>query len=282
MKRLTGIISVNAAIPASLVKAGTLLTGADQEQIDAYKRSMAADWDRNSTLIPVATDKNGKVTDFYNFSYTNPYDYVGRPAAAVFNAVNNGITKEEELSKIAFDAALDSGAEFFSPFMSEAIVSEKALDIIRNNTTFNRPIWRETDTLGTKVGKGFAHFADGLMPGFSPVDFTTSPTSIAPGSLSFTLRDFPRAVASAAMGDEELGVSKQGYRLDPAQEFTEALTGVKSIKPRTERVLYYRALEAARNVRDAAGIFNQVAKTRGNVDAETTTQAFITANEQRF
>lgn len=282
MKRLTGIISVNAAIPASLVKAGTLLTGADQEQIDAYKRSMAADWDRNSTLIPVATDKNGKVTDFYNFSYTNPYDYVGRPAAAVFNAVNNGITKEEDLSKIAFDASLDSGAEFFSPFMSEAIVSEKALDIIRNNTTFNRPIWRETDTLGTKVGKGFAHFADGLMPGFSPVDFTTSPTSIAPGSLSFTLRDFPRAVASAAMGDEELGVSKQGYRLDPAQEFTEALTGVKSIKPRTERVLYYRALEAARNVRDAAGIFNQVAKTRGNVDAETTTQAFITANEQRF
>ena len=282
MKRLTGIISVNAAIPASLVKAGTLLTGADQEQIDAYKRSMAADWDRNSTLIPVATDKNGKVTDFYNFSYTNPYDYVGRPAAAVFNAVNNGITKEEDLSKIAFDASLDSGAEFFSPFMSEAIVSEKALDIIRNNTTFNRPIWRETDTLGTKVGKGFAHFADGLMPGFSPVDFTTSPTSIAPGSLAFTLRDFPRAVASAAMGDEELGVSKQGYRLDPVQEFTEALTGVKSIKPRTERVLYYRALEAARNVRDAAGIFNQVAKTRGNVDAETTTQAFITANEQRF
>jgi hypothetical protein len=282
MKRLTGIISVNAAIPASLVKAGTLLTGADQEQIDAYKRSMAADWDRNSTLIPVATDKNGKVTDFYNFSYTNPYDYVGRPAAAVFNAVNNGITKEEDLSKIAFDASLDAGAEFFSPFMSEAIVSEKALDIIRNNTTFNRPIWRETDTLGTKVGKGFAHFVDGLMPGFSPVDLTTTPTSPFPGSLSFTLRDFPRAVASVATQDAQLGVSKQGYRLDPVQEFTEALTGVKSIKPRTERVLYYRALEAARNVRDAAGIFNQVAKTRGNVDAETTTQAFITANEQRF
>ncbi len=285
MKRLSGLVSVNAAIPASLVKAGTLLTGADQEQIDAYKRSMAADWDRNSTLIPVATDKNGKVTDFYNFSYTNPYDYVGRPAAAVFNAVNNGITKEEDLSTIAFNASLGEGGaarEFFSPFMSEAIVTEKALDILRNNTTFNRPIYRETDTLGTKFGKSFAHFVDGLMPGVSPVDLTTTPTSPFPGSLSFTLRDFPRAVASVAMGDAELGVSKQGYRLDPAQEFAEALTGVKSIKPRTERVLYYRALEAARNVRDAAGIFNQVAKTRGNVDAETTTQAFITANEQRF
>jgi len=285
MKRLAGIISVNAAIPASLVKAGTLLTGADQEQIDAYKRSMAADWDRNSTLIPVATDKDGKVTDFYNFSYTNPYDYIGRPAAAVFNAVNNGITKEEDLTTIAFNASVGKGGaarEFFSPFMSEAIVTEKFLDVIRNNTTFNRPIYREADTLGTKFGKSFAHLADGLMPGFSPIDITTSPTSIVPGSLSFTLRDFPRAVASVASGDAELGVSKQGYRLDSAQEFTEALTGVKSIKPRVERVLYYRALEAARNVRDAAGIFNQVAKTRGNVDAESTTQAFITANEQRF
>jgi DNA-binding transcriptional regulator YhcF (GntR family) len=100
--------------------------------------------------------------------------------------------------------------------------------------------------------------------------------------VSLSLRDFPKAVASIATQDAKLGVTKQGYRLDPVQEFTEALTGVKSIKPRTERVLYYRALEAGKNVRDAGGIFNQVAKTRGNVDAETTTQAFITANEQRF
>jgi hypothetical protein len=171
---LTGIISVNAAIPASLVTAGTLLTGADQDQIDAYKRSMAAEWDRNSTLIPLATDKNGKVTDFYNFSYTNPYDYVGRPAAAVFNAVNNGITKEEELSKIALNAATESTGEFFSPFMSESIITEKLFDLTRNRTTFNRPIYNETDPLGMKLGKSFAHLADGITPGFLPVDVTTS------------------------------------------------------------------------------------------------------------
>ena len=279
MKRLAGIISVNAAIPASLVTAGTLLTGANQDQIDAYKRSMAAEWDRNSTLIPLATDKNGKVTDFYNFSYTNPYDYVGRPAAAVFNAVNNGITKEEELSKIALNAATESTGEFFSPFMSESIITEKLFDLTRNRTTFNRPIYNETDPLGMKLGKSFAHLADGITPGFLPVDVTTSADSIAPGYLDVRMRDLPKAVASVVTGNEKLGVSRQGYRLDPAQEFTEALTGVKSIKPRTERVLYYRALEAARNVRDAAGIFNQVAKQRGSVDAETTTQAFITANE---
>jgi len=282
MRRLTGLMAVNAAIPLSLQAAGTILTGANQEQIYAYKRSMAADWDRNSTLIPIATDKNGKVTDFYNFSYTNPYDYVGRPVAAVFNAVNNGITKEADLSEIAFNASWDAGAEFFSPFMSESIITEKIVDLARNSTTFDRPIYREQDTLGTKIGKGFAHLADGIMPGISPVDVTTSPTSFMPFSVSLSLRDFPKAVASVATQDAKLGVTKQGYRLDPVQEFTEALTGVKSIKPRVDRVLYYRALEAGKNVRDAGGIFNQVAKTRGNVDAETTTQAFITANEQRF
>jgi hypothetical protein len=87
---------VNVAIPQSLAIAGTQLTGANEEQVQAYKRSMAADWDRNSTLIPIATDKDGNITDLYNFSYTNPYDYMKRPRSAVYNAVNNGITKEED------------------------------------------------------------------------------------------------------------------------------------------------------------------------------------------
>ena len=141
MKRLLGFTSVNVAIPQSLAIAGTQLTGANEEQVQAYKRSMAADWDRNSTLIPIATDKDGNITDLYNFSYTNPYDYLKRPFSAVYNAVNNGITKEEELSTIAFNAMYDSSAEFFSPFMSESIVTEKIADIARNKTSFNRPVW---------------------------------------------------------------------------------------------------------------------------------------------
>ncbi len=281
MKRLLGFTSVNVAIPQSLAIAGTQLTGANEEQVQAYKRSMAADWDRNSTLIPIATDKDGNITDLYNFSYTNPYDYLKRPFSAVYNAVNNGITKEEELSTIAFNAMYDSGAEFFSPFMSESIVTEKIADIARNRTSFNRPVWNESDTLGTKYAKGFAHLADGITPGISPVDIEADVDSPVLG-LNLRLRDFPRAVATVLPTDARLGVTKQGFAVDPAQEFTEALTGVKSLKPRVNRVLYYRALEAARNVRDSAAIFNQVAKQRGAVDAEKITQAYITANEQRF
>jgi len=281
MKRLLGFTSVNVAIPQSLAIAGTQLTGASEEQVQAYKRSMAADWDRNSTLIPIATDKDGNITDLYNFSYTNPYDYLKRPFSAVYNAVNNGITKEEELSTIAFNAMYDSSAEFFSPFMSESIVTEKIADMARNKTSFGRPIWRERDPLGTKFAKGFAHLSDGIMPGISPVDFEADVGSPVFG-LNLRLRDFPRAVATVLPTDARLGVTKQGFAIDPAQEFTEALTGVKSLKPRIDRVLYYRALEAGRGVRDAGGIFTSLAKQRGSVDAEKLTKAFITANEQRF
>ena len=280
MKRIVGLASVNVAIPQTLMIAGTQLTGASDEQVQAYKRSMAADWDRNSTLIPIATDKDGNITDLYNFSYTNPYDYVKRPVSAVFNAVQNGITKEEDLSTIALDAMYDSASEFFSPFMSESIMTEKLFDVMRNRTSFGRPVWREGDTVGSKFAKGFAHFADGMMPGISPVDFEADLSS--PTNLSVRFRDFPRAIASSLPTDPRFAVTKQGYRVDAAQEFTEALTGAKSLKPRIDRVLYYRALEAGRDVRDAGGIFTSIAKGRGNVDAERLTQAYITANEQRF
>jgi hypothetical protein len=284
MKRLVGSISVNAAIPATLYTGGLLLSGATDDQVQAYKRSAAYEWDRNSTLIPIATDKDGKITDLYNFSYTNPYDYLARPLKAVYNAVQNGITSEKDLSEIAFDASFgESGAfyEYFAPFMDESIITEKMFDIARNKTSFGADIWLETDPLGLKMAKSFAHLSDGVMPGVSPVDIKADVASSI-GYLDLTARGFPKAIGSVLGVNPEQTVDRQGYQIDPAQEFAEALTGVKSLKPRLDRVLYYRGLEAAREVRDAARIFNQVAKTRGNKNAEDITQAYITANEQRF
>jgi hypothetical protein len=283
MKRLVGSISVNAAIPATLYTGGLLLSGATDDQVQAYKRSAAYEWDRNSTLIPIATDKDGKITDLYNFSYTNPYDYLARPFKAVYNAVENGITSEKDLSEIAFDASFgESGAfyEYFAPFMDESIITEKMFDIARNKTSFGADIWLETDPLGLKMAKSFAHLSDGIMPGISPVDIKADVAS--PTYLDLTARGFPKAIGSVLGVDPTQTVGRQGYQIDPAQEFAEALTGVKSLKPRLDRVLYYRGLEAAREVRDAARIFNQVAKTRGSKSAEDITKAYITANEQRF
>jgi hypothetical protein len=130
MKRLTGMMATNVAIPSTLATAGALLSGADDKQVQAYKRSMAYEWDRNSTLIPIATDKDGNITEMYNFSYTNPYDYMLRPARAVYNAVANGVTAEKDLSEIAFDASTDSLYEFAAPFASNRLSRKRYLMLL--------------------------------------------------------------------------------------------------------------------------------------------------------
>ncbi|MEK9694081.1 MAG: hypothetical protein VW235_14275, partial [Rhodospirillaceae bacterium] len=86
MKRLTGMATAHYVGGRALSTLGHTLTGSNEEQTAAYKRSFAPQWDRNSELIPIATDKNGNVTEFYNYSYTNPYDYLWRPARAMYNA----------------------------------------------------------------------------------------------------------------------------------------------------------------------------------------------------
>ena len=287
MRRLMGAMTVDVTLPAGLVTAGLTLTGSQQEQIDAYTRSVAADYDKNSVLIPIATDKDGNITEMYNFSYTNPYDYLTRPGRAVYNAVNNGIKSEKELTSIMFDASIDAGKEFFSPFTSESIITEKAVDIVRNQTRYGRNVWNEADPLGLRISKGFAHFADGLTPGISPVRFkgATSGQDIQVGdfTLGLNVGDFTKSLGlSAGLIDPINGVNRQGYVIDPAGKFAEALTGLKSIKPRTERALMYRGYEAGNLVREASGIFNRIAKSKSNVSPEATTKAYISSNEQRF
>ena len=46
MRRLMGNITVDAVVPSSLVTAGLVLTGSEREQLTAYRRSFAQDWDR--------------------------------------------------------------------------------------------------------------------------------------------------------------------------------------------------------------------------------------------
>ena len=280
MRRLMGSLAVDGGIAGGLSASAMMLTGSSQEQVDAFKRSFAQDWEKNATLIPIASDKDGNVTEVYNFSYTNPYDYLTKPARAAFNAVNNGITAEKDLSNIVLDAAWESSGEFFSPFFSESIITEKILNLGRNKNAYGGQIYNDADPLGLKVSKGFAHFAEGLTPGISPISLKGDVSS--PAYIGYDVKDFPRAIGQALGADAMSGVNKRGVRIDAAGKFVEALSGVKTIKLDIEKTLQYRGYEAARQVREASRIFNQVAKSRGKVEASAVTKAYILANEQRF
>ena len=272
MRRLAGMATVNYAAGRAISTIGHTLTGSTEEQTEAFKRSYAASWDKNSQLIPIATDKDGNVTEFYNYSYTNPYDYLTRPFRGVFNAVNNGITSEQELGQIALDAATESGREFFGPFVSETMVGEKVVDLMRNSTSTGRPVWNEGEPLGDKMMKGFGHLAEGVVPTVSPYDFGRG-----------RVKDLPRSLLSATgIKDESFGLSTQGVKLDAAGELADALSGLKTVRPVIENSLRFRAYEAGSQIGAAASIFNKVATQRGKVEAEEITKAYLTSNRQRF
>jgi hypothetical protein len=289
MRRLVGLSAVTGGLNTGLYGAGLALTGVDNEQVNAYKRSFAAPWDRNSVLIPVGSDKDGNITELYNFSYTNPYDYLKRPISGLWNAVNNGVTSEQELGEITLNALTESTSEFFSPFFGEAMVAEKTFDILRNRTQFDRPIVNEADPFNLKFAKRFAHVAEALTPGVSPGEFAASTDTILSGTgiplveyVDFNFKDFPKSVGLAFGMDPSSLRNRRGERLNTAGTFAESLSGLKVLKPQIENTLYYRGVEASDNVRQAARIFNTVARSRSPKSAEDMTKAYVLSNEQRF
>ena len=289
MRRLVGLSTVTTGLNGGLYGAGLALTGVDNEQVNAYKRSFAAPWDRNSVLIPVGSDKDGNITELYNFSYTNPYDYLKRPITGLWNAINNGVTSEQELGEITLNALTESTGEFFSPFFGEAMVAEKTFDIMRNRTQFDRPIVNEADPFNLKFAKRFAHVAEALTPGVSPGEFAASTDTILSGTgipiveyIDFNFKDFPKAIGLAVGMDPSSTRNRRGEKLNTAGTLAESLSGLKVLKPQIENTLYYRGVEASDNVRQAARIFNTVARSRSPKSAEDMTKAYVLSNEQRF
>ena len=47
------------------VSVGMAVTGANQEQIAAFKRSFAKPWEKTATLLPVSTDDEGNIKRYY-------------------------------------------------------------------------------------------------------------------------------------------------------------------------------------------------------------------------
>ena len=285
MRRLVGLSAVQFGLNTGVYNMGLWLTGSDREQVDAYKRSFAAPWDRHSELIPIASDKKGNPTEFYNFSYTNPYDYMRRPITALWNTVNKGIDNEEEMLSIVYDSLNESVGEFLSPFVSESMITQKILDVARNQTEFGRPIWNEADPESMKWGKRLSHLLESLTPGISPIEIRAGADSPLGGGLLYLdvkARDFPKAIGLAFGADPATNRKRTGERLDALGTMVESLSGAKTIKPQIENTLFYRGIEAGQQVREAARIFNRVARSRDTKSAEDITKAYVLSNEQRF
>ena len=276
MRRITSALATTTAIPAGLVAAGTALTGSSQEQIDAYKRSFAAPWEKTATLIPIETDANGNITSFINYSYTNPYDTLQRPIKAIINAYQNGVKDEASLGKIAFDSSFDSIAEITDPFLSPSLSAAAVAEGFVGKTETGKIIWNESDPLGEKIVKGQAHIFNSIAPTALPITIQTD----AEGT-KFVPKDFITAAGSLVTGEDDL-ISPKGRPIDVGETMLQAFTGIKAVKPQLEKSLYYRAAESKRAIRETTNEFNRLLRSNSEQDAETFVQGYINTNENRY
>ena len=176
-RRLLGAASVFGGTGAIVAGTAEKLTGVSDEKMAAFKRSIAPDFQKNSTLIPLtAPDENGEFK-YFNFSYTNPYDSLTRPVNAILSAHTNGQLNDASLSEILYDSFIfdrDTNApgaltEFITPFVSESIGAGAIADLtIRGGRTKDgKIIYYPQDGIMEILDASFGHLIGQLEPGAS-------------------------------------------------------------------------------------------------------------------
>ena len=286
-RRLASAFTATVGLPVGLQKTALALTGADEEDIKAYQRSFAAPWEKNATLIPVGTDANGKITGFYNFSYTNPYDYLQRPVKALMAASAKGIKDEKALERIAMEATGEAFEELFSPFYEPSIGFQTILDTYTGETPTGKKVFYESDPLGERMTKSFVHIVDTILPTITPFKINVDPGTKNPFGIKLTPKNFPKAISASVFGStdgkgEDKIFGSNGKRLDVAETMVQAFSGLKVVKPQIDRALYYQGVAANTAIRDSSNEYNRMFRSGGERQAQEFVNGYINSNQQRF
>jgi len=152
------------------------VTGNSEEQWEAYKRSGAAPWDKNSNLIGILPWKNGESAAI-NFSYFSPYDVLERPVQAALTMAHKQDIAADQIDNYVLSLMFAEDGpmmELLQPFLSPAIGYERVQDVVGGNflmggrggqTAEGSRIYSPTDSLEDKFNKAFAHIVKGASPG---------------------------------------------------------------------------------------------------------------------
>jgi hypothetical protein len=275
-RRLAGGLTATVGVPAGLTATALAMTGADQEQLDAYKRSFAAPWEKTATMIPTGTDSAGNITGLYNFSYTNPYDFMQKPFKAIANAYANGERNEENLMKIVTDMGIDSTMEIVKPFVSPSMGANYLYEATTGKTGTGKLIYNESDSVGEKAMKGLLHSLNGIAPTIVPASI-----QIDADGVQVVPKDFATAFASLFTGTKGV-ISPRGKPIDVAETMVSAFSGIKVVKPQIDRSLYYKAAEAKRAIRETTNEYNRLLRSSNERDAQDFIQGYINTNEARY
>ena len=176
LRRLLGAYTVLGGASKGVLGLASGLSGVTIEQLEAYKRSLAAPWNSRATILPINKWKDG-VGKAVNFSYFSPYDVVTQPIEALFKTIEEGNLKQQDVESTVFNLFFDEKGPvrtLVDPFLTQSIALERFTDVLPSElfignrggvTKTGALVYSPTDSGGEKVLKSLVHIIRGVEPG---------------------------------------------------------------------------------------------------------------------
>jgi len=258
IKRLIGLGTVLYIAPNVVQSGFQILNDVTNEQLQALKQYLPK-WSKNSTILPIRS-KEGELK-YIDFSHGNAYDVATRPIQTLINEVQKGITDEEVLMKGVLRGMAQAAGELSSPFISEAIYTEAANDIIsrKGETREGRQLYTEKTPAGEKIKIITNHLAKAMLP--------------------FSYQQINRLYQAAT--DKP---SKRGEFFEVPDELL-GFAGFRAVKVDPVRAMGFKIADYQRGVRESRGLFTGGAESvlkGGPKTARDVIQRFIAANKAKF
>ena len=258
IKRLTGLGTVLYIAPNVIQSGFQILYNVTNEQLQALKQYLP-EWSKNSTILPIRS-KDGELK-YIDFSHGNAYDVATRPIQTLINEVQKGITDEEVLMKGVLRGMAQAAGELASPFISEAIYTEAALDIItrEGRTREGRQLYTEKTPTGEKIKIITNHLAKAMLP--------------------FSYQQINRLYQAAT--DKP---SKSGEFFEVPDELL-GFAGFRAVRVDPVRAMGFKIADYQRGVRESRGLFTGGSESvlkGGPKTARDVIERFIAANKAKF
>ena len=261
--RLLGFGATVAAVPYATTEMFKVLYDVTDEEQAAIRRYVA-DWSKNSTILPIKDPETGEFK-YVDFSHANAYDTLVRPVQAVINAVADGRTDNDGIMDDFMKGTFTAMSEFASPFISESIWTEAAMDIIgrQGRTRDGFEVYNENDTPGNKTRAIFKHLVDAQMP-FSYPQLKRLFRTIEPVNV-ITKGKYDEYGQTYEFGDEAAG-----------------LFGFRAVQVNPGRTMKFKVADYQQGVRKSGSLFTRVTLKGGPIQPSEITEAYINANRSLF
>lgn len=240
-QRLAGNL-LAMGLPTALAAAARMLIGVSRKDEEDL-RQFIAPWSKNSDILWISRGKDGKSPGYVDMSFTLPSSVYRKPIIAAMRG--------EDWASSFHDAT----GEFLTPFLGEEMLTEKFIDIARNQTKDGRQVYNEqagpTERLKAQVG----HVWQAVEPGFVT-----------------TFERNRKAWAGT--------VERSGRKYDPLTEGI-AAGGFRAVQTDIPNAMSYAARKYAEADKEATGLFSGVYGSRGAVKPGEVQAAYVSAEKSK-